>query len=335
MAVTSEQELNIDHKTVLQETLPINFIDNIDQDRRLIYSDTDSSYSLLTLPFSKFDDVQATVEFTQQFAKAANTKYLNIFNTILRDRANINPDFNFMNFKSEVVAYRGFFNAKKFYALGKIWDEGTFYKKLKIKKTGGQILKADCSNITYDMLSEIYEIMTVRTELTDINQIHYLIFHDIKEKYTKLLASRIEEFQLNEFIIPKKWSLSTTKTIPTHVLGAMLYNSLFEDNIRPGESLSMIQIRLNPDLLYKYLEKKYQNIHPSKYQLPLTLISKKLNTISFPSGIDLSQEKTNIIRKFKNLQIDIDWDKIISFNIDMKLEQFKKLFERENIVWQT
>ena len=32
-----------------------------------------------------------------------------------------------MNFKSEVIAFKGFFGAKKFYGLGIIWKEGTFY----------------------------------------------------------------------------------------------------------------------------------------------------------------------------------------------------------------
>ena len=111
----------------------------------------------------------------------------------------------------------------------------------------------------------------------------------------------------------------------------MLYNSLFEDSIRPGESLSMLQIRTNKEKLYQYLEKKYKKETCSKYQLPLSLVSDKINVISFPSTLDLSDKKERIQKIFKELYIDINYDKIISFNIDMKLSQFEKLFEHKEL----
>jgi len=314
--------------TKLNEIFKPGFIETIADDSRLMYADTDSSYSYIKLPFNKFKDIHKTVDYTQVVAKACNTKYTDIFNTLLKEKANINPDYNFMNFKSEVVAFRGFFNTKKFYALGKIWDEGTFFQKLKIKKTGGQILKSDCTDLTYNMLSEIYDLMTVRTEIKDKYQIEKMIFIDLKNKYQELLARSINDFNFPAFVIPKKWGLGDFKNIPNQVKGAMLYNALFENTLRPGDSLNMVQLKINKDKVYQYLSNKYKKLNKDdlKYLIDLKDVNSKLNIISFPST-EFDKEKINNIKNlFNELDIKFDYDKIMDFNINMKLEQFKKLF---------
>lgn len=311
--------------TDLNTVFNINFIDNVEFRPNLKYADTDSTYNILKLPFNKFQDSKRTVDYSQKVALDANIKYRNIFDTLLQARANINPKYNFMDFKSEVVAYRGFFNTKKFYALAKIWMEGTFYRELEIKKTGGQILKADCSDITFNLLTEIYDILTIRTDLKNIEEIKKIIFHDIKNKYISLLSDGINNFRFSEFIIPKKWPLSEKKTIPIHIKGAMLYNYLFEDKLRPGDSISLVQIKLSKDLL---IRRTYTHPITSKFQIPLELMDNKLNVIAFPSDSIFDEKEIDNIKKlFNNLGIKIDYDRIININIDMKIVQFEKLFQ--------
>jgi len=327
--LTSVNFTNYPNKNKL---FPPNFIDIIDMDPRLKYADTDSSYSTKKLPFPKLEDPHKTVDYCQKIARANNDKYLNVFRTLLKDRANINPKYNRMNFKSEVVAARGFFNSKKFYALGKIWDEGTFFPELNedaMKKTGGQILKADCSDITFNMLTEIYKVLVLDTSIKDEKILYKIIFHDIKNKYIELLSKAINRLDFNSFIVPKKWPLGERKTIPIHVKGAMLYNTLFQDNIRPGESISLVQIRINPEVLYKYISKLYQKNTPSRYQIPLSEVNHKLNVITFPSFLNTADpiELAKIQQLFKDLQIEPNFDKIIDFNIIKKINQFEKLFE--------
>ncbi len=309
----------------LDSVFDINFIDSIEFKPNLKYADTDSTYNILKLPFSKFDDSKRTVDYSQKVALDANIKYRNIFDTLLQARANINPKFNFMDFKSEVVAYRGFFNTKKFYALAKIWMEGTFYQELEIKKTGGQILKADCSDVTFNLLTEIYKVLTIRTDLKNIPEIKKIIFQDIKNKYINQLGDGINNFRFSEFIIPKKWPLSEKKTIPIHIKGAMLYNYLFSDQLRPGDSISLVQIKMSKDLLIRHT---YTNPITSKFQIPIELMDNKLNVIAFPSDSNFDAEEVASIKKlFDELGIKIDYDRIININIDMKIAQFEKLFE--------
>jgi hypothetical protein len=323
--------MDIDSKKIAKDltgVFKVNFIDNIEFHPNLKYADTDSTYNILKIPFNKYDNSKRTVDYSQKVAKDANIKYRNIYDTLLQVRANINPAYNFMDFKSEVVAYRGFFNTKKFYALAKIWMEGTFYKELEIKKTGGQILKADCSDVTFNLLTEIYKILTIRTDLKSIQEIKKIIFHDIKQKYIKQLGDSINNFRFREFVIPKKWPLSKKKTIPMHVKGAMLYNYLFNDKLRPGDSISLVQIKISKELLLKHVNKKPIT---SKYQLPMEFMDNKLNIIAFPSDSNFDESELNSIKKlFEKLHIKIDYDRIININIDMKIVQFEKLF-KENI----
>jgi len=309
----------------LDGVFDINFIDTIEFKPNLKYADTDSTYNILKLPFSKFDSSLKTVDYSQKVAKDANIKYKNIYDTLLFKRANINPKYNMMDFKSEVVAYRGFFNTKKFYALAKIWMEGTFYQELEIKKTGGQILKADCSGITFNLLTDIYKVLTIRTDLKSIPQIYNIIFKEIKNKYVKQLGDSINNFKFAEFITPKKWPLSEKKTIPIHIKGAMLYNYLFNDKLRPGDSISLVPIKISRELLIK---RTYSQPVISKYQLPIELMDRKINVIAFPSESEFKEEELIEIKKlFEELDIKIDYDRIMDININMKIVQFEKLFE--------
>lgn len=302
----------------------IDFISKVEHKKNLKYADTDSTYDIFKLPFNKYEDPHKTVDYSQKLAKDCNIKYKNIFDTLLKERANIDPAWNQMNFKSEVIAVRGFFNSKKFYALAKIWMEGTFYAELEIKKTGGQILKADTSKVTLDFLNEIYAVLTIRKEFNTIEKIKYEIYTVIKNKYIARITKSINDMNFADFVIPKKWPNRVTKTTPVHVQGAMFYNLLFEDILRPGDSIIMVPVVINTNVVYRYFE-NYRRT--SKYQLPNDFIKDKLNIISFPSDIEFNEEKkNNIIAKLQQLNIKIDFDRIVNFNIDMKLAQFDKLF---------
>jgi len=80
------------------------WIEKADKVRYSIYSDTDSSYLLIDTPFNKFENVEKTVEYTQVIAKSINNYYSHFLNKWLHERMGLDPDFNLMNFKSEVVA---------------------------------------------------------------------------------------------------------------------------------------------------------------------------------------------------------------------------------------
>ena len=138
------------------------FVNKTDKDAYQVYSDTDSAYVLIKLPFSKTKDIQKTVIYCQAIAERLNKSYQKALELYFYRASNWHPEFNAMNFKSEVIAFKGFFGAKKFYGLGIIWKEGTFYDELDLKTTGGQIKKADNTRVTKEMLSEIYILLCLK-----------------------------------------------------------------------------------------------------------------------------------------------------------------------------
>jgi len=305
------------------------FIEKVDMSKFTLYSDTDSSYSLVPLPFNKFEDQHKTVDYAQSIAYRLNKAYMELFNETVVKFGNIDPDYNFMDFKSEVIAYRGFFNAKKYYGLTKMWDEGTFYDPPEVKKTGGQIVKADSTPIVLDLLTEVYNVLLLDFNITSEVELYQKIFFDIKKKYTKRVETAVESFNVHEFGIPKKWGLKTLKTIPKQVEGAMLYNYLFRDVFRSGESLLQTQIIINPSRLLQRMDKKNSN---SEYQISKEKVSEKLNVISFP--VDFGNNKNDIMEAkeiFKENDMQFDLRTILDFNVNKKLDQFKKLFSEETI----
>ena len=84
------------------------------------------------------------------------------------------------------------------------------------------------------------------------------------------------------------------KTIPIHIQGAMLYNLLFEDSVRPGDSFSTLPIIINKELLYKYAAKKINDKELTDTMLPLNMITHKINLISFRILIANTKPKSSI-----------------------------------------
>ena len=153
--------------------LPDGFIELTEQDEYLLYSDTDSAYLLYELPFNKYEDVHKLVDYIQGIASELRKDYNDGLNYYVGGYANMNPKYNTMDFKPEVIATKGFFNKKKFYGLANCWVEGTFYEEdPKIKKVGGQIKKSDVTDISKNMLNDIYHILVEDKEETDIYQMY-------------------------------------------------------------------------------------------------------------------------------------------------------------------
>jgi len=319
---------NYDFHSEVFDFAPL-WIETVDRAEETLYSDTDSAYLKIKLPFEKFENIEKTVDYTQDIALTSNGYYGKFLNENLQDKFNLNPKYNLMDFKSEVVAVRGFFRGKKYYSLLVLWNEGTYYDQGKIKKTGGQIVKSDVTKITFDLLNEVYFNLTKNFDITTEEELYYKIFNDLKKIYSKKLELAIKNLDIEYFGIPKKWGVKEFKSLPMPVKGAMFYNLIFKDNLRPGESFIVVQVKLNN--LKKILDiynLKNKNNELSPYMINKDEINKKLNVISIPVGLN-EKDKNDLLKIFKELDIELDFDTIMNFNIDMKLDQFKDLFDEE------
>lgn len=302
--------------------LQYGFIETTDRDPYLLYSDTDSAYLLMLMPFDKTVDIYRTVKYCQELSYRMNTAYMKAMDLYFYKLGNWHPDFNTMDFKSEVIAFRGFFGAKKFYALGKIWDEGTFFNELKTKETGGQIKKADVTKVTKELLSEIYYLLTKDVTKTDEVEIYKTIFIELKNKYKMKLRQAITDLNFEYFTIPKKWSFGEKTNVPSSITGAKLYNRIIKDTFSVGDAVMELPIRFS----IRKLQEEFQRIsNPNENMMQNSELNVSIKKISIPPRLNESG-KQYLIDKLNELEIVLNIDEIIDFNIDMKLEAFKGLF---------
>ena len=307
--------------------LPRGFIENIEKDPFQLYCDTDSDYLLIKTTFDKKEDVERTVAYCQKLTLRMNEAYMSALDLYFYKLANWHPDFNTMDFKSEVVAFKGFFAAKKFYALGIVWNEGKFLAKVKTKITGGQLKKADATRVTKEMLEDIYYLLTKDSEIKDEAKIYNRIFIEFKNRYLIKLKESINHMDFEYFTIPKKWSFGEKKNIPPAITGAKLYNRIIKDTFSIGDSVLVLPIKFNLPRMIKEFEK---TTNPNENMLPNNLLNSKVNVISLPPLSKINDADKELIKqRFQELDIQLDYDTIINFNIDMKLEPFKRLFSVE------
>ena len=307
--------------------LPEHFIEKTDNDEVLLYADTDSAYLLYDLPFDKYEDIHKLVDYIQGIARELRESYNNALEYYLCNFAGLNAKYNTMDFKSEVIAYKGFYNTKKFYALAKCWDEGTFFEeKAELKTTGGQIKKSDVTQITKKLLNDIYHVLVTDLSQTDLIEMYRIIFVELKNKYRLQIAEDIKAMKFTSFSIPKKWG-NTEKLIPPFVTGAKLYNCIMEDTFRPSDSFIVVKIIINVSKLLDF----YNNneIVDDKFilqQREVLELKNKINVISIPP-ILTEDQKTRLLARMKELDIKLDYQEIINYNIDLKIEPFEKLFD--------
>ncbi len=307
---------------------PTDFIESVEKCPLLVYADTDSSYQIYNLPFDKFEDIFQLVEYVQKLANELRSIYNNALNHY-GQFANLNETYNTMDFKSEVIAYKGFFNTKKFYSLSKCWDEGTFFEtKPKLKITGGQIKKSDVTKLTKELLTEVYDILVMDLKMTDIYEMYRLIFVVLKNKYKLKIQEDLKSMNFNSFSIPKKWG-NTEKQVPPPVIGAMLYNALMGDTFRPSDSFLVVKINIDLSELINHFENNKMNKDQYSLQLKeVTTLREKINVISIPP-IMLKEESDKLLVILKQLNIKLNIEDIMLTNIDTKLDVFDKLFTDE------
>lgn len=312
------------------------FLDSMSVDHSALYGDTDSSYSLTRTPFNKYDDPDKVIEFIINMSKYFNSVFQKAFTETVGAFGGVDPEYNMMYFKPEVIAVRGFFNGKKVYSLAQIWNEGKRFDELKIKKTGGQIKKSDSTIIVSELLNEIYRALLLDTSITDEKILYKTIFIDINKKYKDAVLTAVNTLDFKSFGIPKKWSMSALKSVPAPAMGCMLWNLIFDDRFRPGDSFFMCQIKINQAKIYGLFNNSRAGTGTgaggqkrNRFCLTRELIQ-KVNVISIPVNITEDEFK-NLIEIFRELDIEFDIDKIMDFNLNKKLDQFTKIFSKDTI----
>lgn len=144
-------------------------------------------------------------EIAVENAKGINdiiTKYLNEY---LLPKCNINPKYNYIYFKTELVMQSGLFlDVKKCYAYLMLIKEGKIIDPPKIKYTGIQVVKSDAIKMTQDFLKELIEDIALKPQF-NIEEKKKKIT-ECADKYYLKFKECISLYDFKYIGVPGKWS---------------------------------------------------------------------------------------------------------------------------------
>lgn len=316
------------------------FVETVENHKSLLYADTDSLYicaqnrdpkahgeDFEKLYITDKNDKEQWSNVTEQamiIAKEINDEIGNQLSNDLGKRAGLDPDFQSIFFKTELVALRMMqFDVKKTYAILYYYDEGKIVEHPVIKKTGGQISKSSTPRISREILSDIYNNM-MYTDVTSVDELKHKIFSELYQEYLKKFKSEFDVWNFKQIGLPYKYGFG--KNMTKWIWGALFFNTFFNDELRPGTSMYSLYILFDQNKLLNLLNK---TDHNSMYKLQPNQIERKWDMISVP--VELGEEFFETYKnQLKYLYLEIDlrlaWDHNKDVMVDKKFMQFKTFF---------
>jgi hypothetical protein len=254
-------------------------------------------------------------KFVLPVSKKINKNLIEYWNNNLLKKLNVDPEWNTIDFKTEIVMDKILLlGVKKRYVCRIFKEEKTYYIPPKLKFTGIEIKRSDSSRLTKYALQKIIDIIFTYEDRKERIQETKKLVLDIKKKFDN--AKKEYDFELVG--IPSSWGIKEYKSIPTYVYGALLYNTLVQDICRPGVKGYRIHIKLNIPKI-KEIISNLKNKSDFQFDLKtFESISNKLDIIFIPP--EFNKEKIKQLEKDKIIQID--WDTQYNKIIKEKLETY-------------
>ena len=294
------------------------------------YTDTDSVYAIFAMPedFDKSnkDNLPQLIKTAVHLADTINEEIDDTVRTRFVERANLDPDWQTLFFKTEMVGLRMLqYNIKKTYSYTKIYDEGEYLSEPKVSHTGGHVKKSSTPKISKDLLQEIVDVMLM-SEVNSIQELYNTIFGEIKNKYTQRFLESKNKWQLSDFGIPYKYGFG--KTVTKWMQGAWFFNTFFHDELRPGASMYSVYIVYNKAKLQQLL-KDMKISKTDAYKMSADDVTNTFNMLSVPvENADkvYSKYKDQIAFLRKTIDFDIAYDLNYSFCIEKKVDAYQDFF---------
>ena len=257
--------------------------------KRVLYSDTDSIYITIPTKESILDLSQDQKwQIVLETAKRINDAIIKYLKEYYLPKANINPEHNMTDFKSEILANSMFFTGvKKSYALEVECKEGVFLDPPKVKYTGIQIVKSDASKYTQEMLKDMIAGVMLNIKIKDKEK----ALIQVVNEYEKKFRIDCQNFDFQDLGLPGKWGKKDL-----HINGMKLYNFLFNEEI------------FNMGSSGKFIYCKFKNKHKFKDKLDI----EKTNGINVPYEYDKEKLKEYMSRYSIEVDIKTHWSKIFS-----------------------
>ncbi|MCX8008395.1 MAG: DNA polymerase [Patescibacteria group bacterium] len=212
-----------------------------------VASDTDSVYldlSNLKGKVSSSDEVDSMIKNKLLF-------YVDKKLNELKDYLNCTE--NKIELKREVIADRGVFIAKKRYCLNVLDSEGVKYNPPKLKIMGVEAIKSSTPKICRKLLQEAIRIILQENE-------------ERLQEFFKEVNESFKTYDVDDIAFPRsingldKYDFSS-KSIPIHVYGALVYNKLVKE-----KNLSLEEIKNGDKIKFFYVKKpNWLNTHVFSY----------------------------------------------------------------------
>lgn len=256
----------------------------VDYDPR-VYMDTDSNYLTFNKLFKhlgiklhneNYDISKEALDIIEDYEKYLNTQI-----TLFAQKEFNSKDSRFY-FKREVIADKGFFIAKKRYAVRVLDDEGKKVKKLKYK--GIDIVRNSVPEKIKPLAKEWLECMVVERDRIKCNNILKRIYNQLKEMSVEDISftincSNMEKYTLNYNQISNKLGIQNDLDefkmelhCPYHIRSSHAYNVILKrlglqnkyDLIRSGDKVKII--RVTEDNKYKIKVLSYKDKYPEEFK---------------------------------------------------------------------
>lgn len=264
-------------------------VENPNYLKHVLYSDTDSIYILI--PKIK-ETTKEKLDILNIAAENINKSIANYLTEYVFPKQNINPKYNFIDFKTELLIDSLFFiDVKKTYAYTILAKEGVIFEKPKIKYTGGQFTKNDQPLMAKALLKQLVEDVMLNPLIKSENKIKKI--NEVYNEYYNNFVESSKKYEFSKIGIPGAW-----KKKEYIVYGMKLYNYIMDQEIFSSGSAGRF--------IYSKFG-QYQMI--KKSGIPYD----KLKGICVPFVYD--QEK--VTQKFQEYKIEVDYD-----------EQWKKILTK-------
>ena len=161
-------------------------------------------------------------------------------------KMNISAEYNFTNFKSELLMSAiMMLDTKKLYAYQLEGKEGKFLKDKPVTYKGIPVVRADSSQLARDMIKDVVENIVFNKSIDLPDKLDAAV--EMIDKYHKKFLTDLYNLDFNYIGIPGKWNKKLDS-----ILSMKLYNEIMGQEIfRPSSSCKSIAIMPLDQTLFK------------------------------------------------------------------------------------
>lgn len=278
-------------------------VENIDYLKNVLYSDTDSIYIVVPKDISNLT-IEDKLNLAAKTGKDINNKIQNYLINNYFKKANISPEYNYTDFKTEVIMESIMFipDVKKQYAYKMIVKDNKILKEKEVEYKGIQVVRIDATKLGQRLLKEIVENIILNTEISKKDKLAY-VTKAVDDTHNEFLKY-IKDAYFEDIGISCKWSKDNT------IINSMkLYNFITNSNTFSVSSAG------------RFIYCQFKNI---KLFSKLNIDLKKLNAIVIPYNYSPEIVKQKFLEYGIILDHKAQWERVFTTTCQRIVNLVKK-----------